>query len=70
VSISLIYALCERRELTHLRVGLPGKRGKILIREEDLDAYLAGLKVEGPKAAPLPSPKPRPLRLNHLHPPA
>jgi excisionase family DNA binding protein len=58
VSVSLIYAWCERRLLTHFRVGVPGKRGKILIAEADLDAYLANLKVEGAiDQAPPPSPK-------------
>jgi excisionase family DNA binding protein len=59
VSKSLVYALVERRMIPHFRVGLPGRRGKILFREEDLDAYLAGLKVEGGAAQ---APSGRPLK--------
>jgi excisionase family DNA binding protein len=45
VSLSLIYQWCQSGELPHLRVGSPGRRGKILIEDSDLDGYLASLKV-------------------------
>ena len=46
VSSSLIYAWCAGRLLRHYRPGKQGKRGKILIDEADLDAFLAGCAVE------------------------
>jgi excisionase family DNA binding protein len=50
VSLSLIYQLCEERRLTHYRIGGRGKRGKILIAPDDLDAFLESLRVEPPEA--------------------
>jgi excisionase family DNA binding protein len=47
VSQNLIYSLCAAGEIKHLRLGGPGRRGKILIAEEDWTAYLAARKVGG-----------------------
>lgn len=45
VSVSLIYQWCAERRLRHLRVGARGRRGKILIEEEDLEAFLLACEV-------------------------
>jgi excisionase family DNA binding protein len=47
VSASLVYSWCEDHMLPHYRMGGKGKRGKILIEEAALDAFLQGCKVEG-----------------------
>ena len=50
VSESLIYAWCASGSLKHYRLGREGKRGKILIEEEDFAAFLQAMKVcEGPQ---------------------
>lgn len=46
VSPALVYQLCDERRLTHFRVGGRGRRGKILIDPEDLEAFLATCKVQ------------------------
>lgn len=45
-STSLLYQICAERRLPHYRLGRNGKRGKILIDEADLDAFMAASKVE------------------------
>ena len=40
VSASLIYLWCAERRLPHIRLGQTGKRGKVLIDEEDLKRFL------------------------------
>jgi predicted site-specific integrase-resolvase len=47
VSTNLIYGWCQAGLLPHLRLGAPGKRGKILITEEDWAAFLAAHRVVG-----------------------
>ena len=47
VSTSLVYSWCEDQLLPHYRMGGKGKRGKILIEETALDAFLQSRKVEG-----------------------
>jgi excisionase family DNA binding protein len=47
VSASLVYSWCEDHLLPHYRMGGKGKRGKILIEEAALDAFLQNCKVEG-----------------------
>jgi excisionase family DNA binding protein len=47
VSPSLVYSWCEDRILPHYRMGGKGKRGKILIEEAALDAFLQSHRVEG-----------------------
>jgi len=46
VSESLIYSWIEARQLPHYRIGAKGKRGKILIAEADLEAFIESLRVE------------------------
>jgi len=46
VSPSLVYAWCEEQLLPHYRMGGKGKRGKILVEEFALDAFLQTCKVE------------------------
>ena len=46
MSTSLLYQLCAERRLPHFRLGREGKRGKILIEEADLKAFLATCRVE------------------------
>ncbi len=47
ISASLVYSWCDERLLPHYRMGGKGKRGKILIEEPVLDAFLQSRKVEG-----------------------
>lgn len=46
ISASLVYSWCEDQILPHYRMGGKGKRGKILIEEVALDAFLQSCKVE------------------------
>lgn len=46
MSTSLLYQLCTERRLPHFRLGREAKRGKILIEEADLEAFLAAARVE------------------------
>jgi excisionase family DNA binding protein len=46
VSVSMIYQWCNERVLPHYRVGGRGRRGKILVEESDLEAYLRSCRVE------------------------
>ena len=69
VSASLVYSWCTTKRLRHYRVGDIGKRGKILIDEADLDAFLDSLKVEPAAATVASEPqvrRPRAPRLRHV----
>jgi excisionase family DNA binding protein len=50
VSQALIYEWCHERRLKHYRFGTKGRRGKILIEESDLAAFLESCTV-GPDTA-------------------
>jgi excisionase family DNA binding protein len=52
VSDSLIYAWCSAGALPHYRFGKPGRRGKILIDEVELDAFVAAHRREARAEAP------------------
>lgn len=53
LSTSLLYQLCAERRLPHFRLGREGKRGKILIEEADLEAFLTTCRVgAGAELAP------------------
>ena len=45
VSSQLIYRWCAEKRLSHYRCGGLGRRGRILIDPDDLDAFLKTLKV-------------------------
>ena len=45
-STSLVYSWCDDHLLPHYRMGSKGKRGKILIEEAALDAFLQSRRVE------------------------
>jgi excisionase family DNA binding protein len=55
---ALVYDWCSSRLLPHFRLGSRGKRGKILIREEDLDRYLEASRVGAEVSKPPPPQKP------------
>jgi len=57
VSDSLVYEWCAQRLLPHFRFGRQGKRGKVLIEQADLDAFLAAHRQEA---------KPTILPLKHI----
>ena len=63
VSPATVYQLCAQRKLAHIRVGTG--RGTIRIRQEDLDAFIAGATVqpEEPAAPKLPVVR---VKLEHL----
>lgn len=65
VSQNLIYQWCAEKRLPHLRLGRRGSRGKILIEQADLDAFLERQKVEGGEEPP-PAPKPVRQQFQHL----
>lgn len=46
LSASLLYQLCREKRLRHRRVGGRGRRGRLLIDEADLRAFLADHLVE------------------------
>ncbi|MBA4190274.1 MAG: hypothetical protein C0467_19995 [Planctomycetaceae bacterium] len=58
LSASLLYQICAERRLPHFRLGREGKRGKILIEETDLDAFIAASRVEAGQVG-----TPAPLKL-------
>ena len=58
VCASIVYGWVDRRLLPHFRLGMPGKRGKIAIAEEDLEAFLQSQKI-GPENFNLLRPRPR-----------
>lgn len=45
VSLSLAYRLIEQKQLSHRRVGQDGRRGKIVVTEDDLRAFMEKVKV-------------------------
>lgn len=46
VSKSLVYEWCKDRRLAHVRLGRNGKRGRILIRIDDLHRLMTEQTVE------------------------
>jgi excisionase family DNA binding protein len=55
VSDSLIYEWCSSGLLPHYRFGRPGRRGKILIDDKELDAFLASCRQEARTHAEIPA---------------
>lgn len=66
VCASIVYGWVGRKLLPHFRLGTPGKRGKIAIAAEDLDAFLQARRVGAEQPKPAPAPKPQAVRLEHL----
>ena len=61
VSDSLVYEWCAQGLLPHYRMGRKGKRGKVMIEEADLSAFLASCRQEAkPEVPPL-----KHIRLSH-----
>lgn len=58
VSPSKVRQLVSLKLIAHFRVG-----GKILIAQDDIDAYLARCRVD---VAEAPKPKPPPVTLQHI----
>jgi excisionase family DNA binding protein len=54
LSPQLIYLWCHEGRLAHYRLGGRGRRGRILIDEADLDAFLTSCRVEAGGAPPAP----------------
>jgi excisionase family DNA binding protein len=52
VSPNLVYGWCAAGLLRHYRFGAPGRRGKILIAEDDWAAFIAARKVDATEARP------------------
>lgn len=46
VSKALLYQLCHENRIPHYRVGGDGRRGRILIDENDLHAFMQSCRVE------------------------
>lgn len=66
VSEGVIRGWISSGQLPHYRLGMPGRRGKIVIEVEDLDGVLASFKVGKKKPEPPKAPAPRPPVLKHL----
>ena len=61
VCSSLVYGWCSEQLLIHYRFGAKGKRGKVMVDEEDLEAFLASCRCEArPEVPPL-----KHIRLDH-----
>ena len=46
ISPSLVYQLCQEGRLGHARIGGAGRRGKIVISEEDVRRFLETVKAD------------------------
>lgn len=53
LSVSLIYQLCKSGSLQHLRVGSPGRRGRILIDPHSFDQFLESCRARPIAPVPL-----------------
>ncbi len=62
VSDSLVYEWCTEKLLVHYRFGTKGRRGKIMIDEKDLEAFLASCRQEAQLQGEVP-----PLKHIKLH---
>jgi len=59
LSPSLVYALCAERRLPHLRLGKRGRRGRVLIEESDLAAFMESCRVGADDAPAVKPPAPK-----------
>jgi excisionase family DNA binding protein len=46
ISQSLVYRLVEEGRMPCVRIGARGRRGKIIIREQDIEAFLKACQIE------------------------
>ncbi len=46
VSPSLVYQWCTEKRLPHIRLGRAHQRGKILLEEQDVLAFLTAARIE------------------------
>jgi excisionase family DNA binding protein len=58
VSAGLVYLWCAERRLPHVRCGGRGRRGRILINESDLAAFLESCRVAADSTPPVKTPGP------------
>jgi excisionase family DNA binding protein len=61
ISTSLLYTLCRERRIEHIRIGVRGRRGKVLIEPNAVDSFLRDATVR--PEAPL-----SPVALKHIRP--
>jgi excisionase family DNA binding protein len=54
VSASLVYGWCAEGLLVHYRFGTKGRRGKLMIDEQDLETFLASCRQEAKPQAEVP----------------
>jgi excisionase family DNA binding protein len=66
ISVSLVYGWIESRQLAHYRMGRQGRRGRILISETDLHAFLESRKVGAHGEEGTPPRAPAIPKLKHL----
>ena len=59
VSISLVYRLCNEGSLKHFRFGGAGRRGRVMIAEQDLTAYVESCRRESVRKSNV-------VTLNHI----
>jgi excisionase family DNA binding protein len=59
ISASLVYQLCAEGLLTHLRLGGKDKRGRVMVEEADLMAFIQQCRREATASLP-------PLALKHI----
>jgi excisionase family DNA binding protein len=52
MSVSSIYEACKNRRLAHYKMSGRGRRGKVLIRPADLQAFIESQRVEAGKPLP------------------
>jgi len=70
ISPSLVYSLCEGKQLAHHRIGQRGRRGKIIITEANVVEFLARTKVEAEeRSRPITASPKRLGPFKHLEPP-
>jgi hypothetical protein len=63
---SIVRSWVASGQLPHSRIGTLGKRGKIVIAEEDLDGFLANFKIAKKGPAPVKTSAVRKSTYQHL----
>lgn len=65
VSKALIYSWIESGALPHYRFGRKGRRGKIMVQEDELEGFLAGMRGQAAPNNPAPG-EMRTVKLENL----